>query len=60
MFEDWKEDAIDSMVVVAVKLSPSNPIELTHEIPKADYWVGIMARASCDKHKKEMRLEARA
>jgi hypothetical protein len=36
-FESWKEDAIDAVVGAAEQLSPENPIELTYEIPKADY-----------------------
>ncbi len=60
MFEDWKEDAIDAMVGAAEQLSPNKPIELTHEISKVDYQLGIMARATYDKHRKEMILEAKA
>jgi hypothetical protein len=59
-FESWKEDAIDAIVGAAEHLSPNNPIELTYEIPKADYRLGITARATYDKHRKEMRLEVRA
>ena len=60
MFEDWKEDAIDAMVGAAEKLSPNKPVELTYEISKVDYQLGIMARATYDKYRKEMRLEAGA
>jgi hypothetical protein len=60
MFEDWKEDAIDAMVAAAEQLSPNRPIELTHEIPKVDYLLRIMVRATCDKNRKEMRFEAKA
>ena len=59
-FESWKEDAIDAVVGAAEQLSPDNPVELTYEIPKADYRLGITARATYDKYRKEMRLEARA
>ncbi|MEE9122024.1 MAG: hypothetical protein V3U56_12170 [Syntrophobacteria bacterium] len=60
MFETWKEDAIDAIVGAAEQLSPNNPIELTYEIPKVDYRLGIMVRATYDKHRKEMILEAKA
>jgi len=60
MSENWKEDTIDATVGAAEQLSPSNPIELTYEIPKVDYRLGIMARATYGKHRKEMRLEATA
>ncbi len=59
-FENWTEDAIDAMVAGTEQLSPNNPIELTHEIPKVDYQLGIMVRATYDKNRKEMRLEAKA
>ena len=59
MFEDWKEDAIDAIVGAAEQLSPNKPIEFTYEIPKEDYRLGIMARATYDSNRKEMRLEAR-
>ncbi len=58
-FETWKEDAIDAIVGAAEQLSPNKPIELTYEIPKEDYRLGIMARATYDSNRKEMRLEAR-
>jgi hypothetical protein len=41
-------------------LSQNKPIELTYEISNADYPLGITARATYDKHRKEMRLEATA
>jgi hypothetical protein len=48
------------MVGAAEQLSPNRPIDLTYEISKVDYRLSIMARATYDKHRKEMRLEARA
>ena len=48
-FETWKEDAIDAMVGAAEQLSPNSHIELTHEMSKLDYRVGIMVRATYDK-----------
>jgi hypothetical protein len=60
MFEDWKEDTIDAIVGAAEQLSQNKPIELTYEISNADYPLGITARATYDKHRKEMRLEATA
>jgi hypothetical protein len=48
------------MVGAAEQLSPNNPIELIYEIPKADYRLGITVRATYDKHRKEMILEAKA
>ncbi len=48
------------MVGAAEQLSPNRPIELTHEMPKVDYQLGIMVRATYNKNRKEMRLEAKA
>jgi hypothetical protein len=47
------------MVGAAEQLSPDNPIELTYEISKVYYRLGITARATYHKQRKEMRLEAR-
>ena len=46
------------MVAAAEQLSPNKPIELTCDISKVDYQLEIMARATSDKYRKEMRLEA--
>jgi len=59
MFEDWKEDAIDAMLGAAEQLSPNNPIELTYEILKVDYRLGITARATHDKHRKEEEIRGK-
>jgi hypothetical protein len=58
-FENWTEDIIVAMVGAAEQLSPNRPIELTHEIHKVDYRLGIMVRATYDKYRKEMRLGAK-
>lgn len=47
------------MVGAAQKLSPNKPIELSYEISKIDYRLGIMTRAGYDKHRKEMRFRGR-
>ena len=59
-FEDWKEDAIDAMVGAAEQLSPNKSIELTYEISKVDYRLGIIVKATYDTHSKEMILEPTA